>query len=74
MSREFIYLNHMVCHMFEFVAFNFDPGLKSKSNGLVLTRRMILADLGQGGASKMVTFQGWSSLKYSGSGSGSTSK
>ena len=35
-----------------------DPVLKSKSNGLDFTRRMILADFGQGGASRMVRSQG----------------
>ena len=52
----------------------FDPTLKSKSNGLDFTRRMILEVFGQGGASRMVTSQGWSSLKYSGIGSGSASQ
>ena len=51
-----------------------DPVLKSKSNGLDFTRRMIFEVFGQSGASKMVISQGWSSLKYSGIRSGSAAK
>ena len=43
-----------------------DSVLKSKSNGLDFTRRMIFEVFGQRGASNMVISQGWSSLKYSG--------